>query len=170
MKKFVLNHRKQWCIGLSVYQILGALVAIIFLLSIVKNNMYPGVIIVLIPIATICIVSLLAGVLFFRGNESRFFTLSKVSFWVQILQLSLGGFGFIFYYGPYLAVGFDNDSKFLMKFESLSCNFSIELGDTSEQYVLLNLVPVFLLITLRWLQRNPIVSSPELENAFVEES
>ena len=170
MKKSILKNRKRWCTGIAIYQILGAAVSVILICTLVPN-LSAGVIFALVPLLAMCLMSLLAGVLFFvKGNESRFFTLSKLNFCLQIPQLSMTGFAFAFYYGPYLAVGFGDGSNLLGKFEMLTSNVAFQIGGAEPFYILLNLVPLFLLIILRWIERNPMVTAPELENAFVEES
>jgi len=171
MKKSILKRRKRWGTGIAVYEILGGLVSIILICRLV-TTLTPGVIFALIPLLAMCLVSLVAGVLFFvKGNELRFFTLSKLNFCLQLLSISIPpGFVFTFYYGPYLAFGFGDDFHFLAKFELLTSNVAFLIGGTEPHYVLLDLVPLFLLLMLRRIEKAPTVTSPELENAFVEES
>jgi len=153
--------------GIAIYQIVGSLV-IFLLIYLYVNEITPGVIFALIPILSVCLVSLMAGIFFFfKKQELRFFTLSKLNFCIQILQLSLPGFAFIFYYGPYLGIGVDGDPSFRLKFEMLTANFSFRIGETEEHYVLFNLVPLIPLMALRWIERNP-VTAPALENSFID--
>lgn len=152
--------------GLAIYQIIGSLVTIFLIVTIVKN-INAGVVLALIPIVAWSLVSLCAGIVYFiKGNELRFYTLSKLNFCFQLIRLSVPGFAFTFFYGPYLAAGFDfNDHTFVVKFETLTANFDFRIGQTEEYHVLCNLVALFLLLSLRWIERNPVVDK-ENENAF----
>jgi hypothetical protein len=170
MKQSVLNNRKRWSTGIAIYQLIGSITMIIFLVSIIMSQeVSAGMIFALIPMSALCLVSLMAGILyFFKGNELRFFTLSKLNFCAQILQFTLPGFIFRFYYGPYLAFGFDGDPSFRLKFETLSANFGFSIGATSgETLVLINCIPLIPLIILRWIERNKTVS-PEFETSFAD--
>lgn len=170
MKNSVLNNRKRWSTGIAIYQLLGSLAMIIFLISIIMSQeVSGGMIFALIPISALCLVSLMAGILYFvKGNELRFFTLSKLNLCAQTIQFTLPGFIFRFYYGPYLALGFDGDPSFRLKFETLTANFGFSIGSTGEEtLVLINCIPIFLLIVLRWIERNK-TASPEFETAFAE--
>jgi hypothetical protein len=171
MKQQILNNRKRWLLGIAIYQLAGAVTMIIFLISILMGQeVSAGLIFAIIPMGALSLVSLLAGVLYFsKGNEIRFFTLSKLNFCAQIIQLSLPGFVFRFYYGPYLAAGFDGDPSFRLMFETLSANFGFTIGSSDEEMmVLFNLIPLIPLIILRWIERNKIVS-PSFETSFLEE-
>jgi hypothetical protein len=128
-----------------------------------------GVVLVMIPLVGITLTGFVAGILYFiKGYTLRFFTLSKLNFCFQLLQLSVKGFAFAFYYGPYLAVGFDGDAFFRINFEMLTANFSLRLGATEQQFVSINLIPLIPILALRWIERNP-VASPEFESSFIEE-
>lgn len=167
-KRFVLNNRKGWGMSIALYQLLGALV--VFLLMYLNiSELSAGVVIVLIPLIGITLTGFIAGILYLiKGYTLRFFTLSKLNFCFQLLQLSVWGFGFGFYYGPYLALGFDSESFFRIKFEMLTANFNLRIGETTEQVVLINLIPLIPILALRWLERNPI-DATEFENSFLEE-
>ncbi|MBO9201187.1 MULTISPECIES: hypothetical protein [Niastella] len=173
MKKHVLKYRKRWLTGIAIYQLLGGLVMLILLFSILMGQeVSPGVILAIIPMVALSLVSLIAGIMhFIKGNEVRFYTLSKLNFCAQLLQLAIPpGFTYRFYYGPYLAVGVDTDRMFTIKFETLTANFGFSFGTQDEGLlVMLNCIPLFMLIVLRWIERNKI-ASPEFEGAFIEGS
>jgi hypothetical protein len=166
-KQFVLNNRRGWGMGIAIYQLLGSVV--IFLLMYFNiTELSIGVLLVLVPLVGITLTGFTAGVLYFiKGYTLRFFTLSKLNFCFQLLQLSVSGFAFLFYYGPYLAVGFDSESFFRIKFEMLTANFSLRLGETEEQFGLINLIPLIPVLALRWIERNP-VASPALEDSLID--
>jgi hypothetical protein len=167
-KQFVLNNRKGWGMGIAIYQLIGALVMFLLMYSNIAV-FSAGVVLVLIPLVGITLTGFIAGIMYFiKGYTLRFFTLSKLNFCFQILQLSVQGFAFIYYYGPYLAVGFGGDYFFNIKFELLTANFSLRLGNTAEQFVFINLIPLIPILALRWIERNPVVS-PEFENSFAED-
>jgi len=173
MKKFVLNHRKRWTLSIAIFQLLGALVSLYLIFTVVANNGISfAVVFAVLPILGITLVSLFAGIFYFikgEKNELRFFTLSKLNFCVHFLQLAVPGFAFIYYYGPYLAFGFDGDFSFLLRFQTLTINFAFSIGSTDgEHEVLFNIIPIIPLLALRWIERNP-VESPDPEKAFVEE-
>jgi hypothetical protein len=167
-KQFVLNNRRGWGLGIAIYQLIGSL--IIFLLMFLNiHELSAGVILVLIPLIGITLTGFIASIVYFvKGYTLRFFTLSKLNFCFQMLQLSVSGFAFAFYYGPYLAIGFDGDAFFRIKFEMLTANFALRLGETEEQYALINLIPLIPILALRWVERNP-VEVTEYENSFLEE-
>jgi hypothetical protein len=167
-KQFVLKHRRGWGLGIAIYQLIGSLV--IFLLMYLNIKMLSaGVILVLIPLVGITLTGFVASIIYFiKGYTLRFFTLSKLNFCFQILQLSVKGFAFAFYYGPYLAIGFDSDVFFRIKFEMLTANFGLRLGETEEQFVFINLIPLIPILALRWIERNP-VEVTEFEHSFLEE-
>jgi hypothetical protein len=167
-KQFVLKHRRGWGLGIAIYQLIGSLV--IFLLMYLNIKMLSaGVILVLIPLVGITLTGFVASIIYFiKGYTLRFFTLSKLNFCFQILQLSVKGFAFAFYYGPYLAIGFDSDVFFRIKFEMLTANFGLRLGETEEQFVFINLIPLIPILALRWIERNP-VEVTEFEQSFLEE-
>jgi len=167
-KQFVLKHRRGWGLGIAIYQLIGSLV--IFLLMYLNIKMLSaGVILVLIPLIGITLTGFVASIIYFiKGYTLRFFTLSKLNFCFQILQLSVKGFAFAFYYGPYLAIGFDSDVFFRIKFEMLTANFGLRLGETEEQFVFINLIPLIPILALRWIERNP-VEVTEFEHSFLEE-
>jgi hypothetical protein len=170
MKKHILAHRRAWSKGIAIYEILGGIVALIFIYRILSNDINAGLILVLIPILGLSLASLFAGIFFFiKGNELRFYTLSKLNFCSHLLQLAVPGFKFIFYYGPFLAIGFDGDYNFVMQFETLTMNFALQIGNAEEYYVTLNLIAILPLIILRWIERNPPGKDAELEKAFMED-
>lgn len=166
-KQFVLNNRRGWGIGIAIYQLLGSLV--IFLLMYLHiQELSAGVVFVLIPLIGITLTGFIASVVYFvKGYTLRFFTLSKLNFCFQMLQLSVSGFAFAFYYGPYLAIGF-GDTLFHIKFEMLTANFGLQFSELEEQYGLINLIPLIPILALRWVERNP-VEVTEYENSFLEE-
>ena len=133
------------------------------------QEVHAGVVLVLIPLIGITLTGFIASIIYFiKGYTLRFFTLSKLNFCFQMLQISISGFAFAFYYGPYLAIGFDSDMFFRIKFEMLTANFALRLGETEEQFVFINLVPLIPILALRWIERNPVEVS-EFENSFLEE-
>jgi hypothetical protein len=167
-RQFVLNNRRGWGIGIAIYQLLGSLV-ILLLMFLNIQELSAGVVLVLIPLIGITLTGFIAAVIYFvKGYTLGFFTLSKLNFCFQMLQLSVSGFAFAFYYGPYLAIGFGADSLFHIKFEMLTANFSLQFGETEEQYGLINLIPLIPILALRWVERNP-VEVTEYENSFLEE-
>jgi hypothetical protein len=171
MKKHVLRNRKRWLTGIAIYQLLGGLVMLIFLFSILSGQQISaGVVLAVIPMVALSLVSLFAGLLyFFKGKEIRFYTLSKLNFCAQLLQLAIPpGFTYRFYYGPYLALGLDTDHMFTIKFETLTANFGFSFGGQDEGLLLMfNCIPLLILIILRWIERNKI-ESPEFEDSFIE--
>lgn len=167
-KQFVLKNRKGWGLGIAIYQLIGSLV-IILLMYLNIQVLTAGVILVLIPLVGITLTGFVASIIYFvKGYTLRFFTLSKLNFCFQMLQISVAGFAFAFYYGPYLAIGFDSDIFFRIKFEALTANFSLRLGETEEQFVFINLIPLIPILALRWIERNP-VEVTEFEDSFLEE-
>jgi hypothetical protein len=173
MKKHILKYRKRWLTGIAIYQLLGGLVMLILLFSILSGQeVSAGVVLAVIPMVALSLVSLFAGILyFFKKNEIRFYTLSKLNFCAQLFQLAIPpGFTYRFYYGPYLALGVDTDRMFTIKFETLTANFGFSFGSQDEGLlVMLNCIPLLILIILRWVERNKEVS-PEFENSFIEGS
>lgn len=167
-KQFVLKHRKGWGLGIAIYQLIGSLV--IFLLMFLNIQIVTtGVVFVLIPLIGITLTGFIASFIYFtKGYTLRFFTLSKLNFCFQMLQISVTGFAFAFYYGPYLAIGFDSELFFRIKFEMLTANFALRIGETEEQFVFINLIPLIPILALRWVERNPVEVS-EFENSFLEE-
>jgi hypothetical protein len=167
-KQFVLNNRKGWGISIAIYQLIGSLV--IFLLMYLNvQELSAGVMFVLIPLVGITLTGFMAAIIYFiKGYTLRFFTLSKLNFCFQILLLSVQGFSYAFYYGPYLAIGFDAESFFRMRFEMLTATFNLRLGQTNEQFLFINLFPLIPILALRWIERNP-VEATEFENSFLEE-
>lgn len=156
--------------GIAIYQILGALVIFYLIYSIV-DDITPGIVFALIPIGGLCLVSLFAGIFFFiKGinNDLRFFTLSKLNFCAQFLVLSVPGFAFHFYYGPFFAMGFDGDFNFMFRAELLTADFGLKFGETDAHYVLLNFIPLVPLLKLRRVERS-LAAMREQENAFVKE-
>lgn len=167
-KQFVLKNRKGWGLGIAIYQLLGSLV--IFLLMYLNiPELNAGIVFVLIPLIGITLTGFIASIVYFiKGYTLRFFTLSKLNFCFQMLQISVKGFAFAFYYGPYLAIGFDSELFFRVKFEMLTANFGLRFGETQEQFVFINLIPLIPILALRWIERNPVEVS-EFENSFLEE-
>jgi hypothetical protein len=167
-KKNVLNNRRGWGLGIAIYQLIGSLV--IFLVMFLNiQQLSAGVLLALIPLIGITLTGFIASIIYFvKGYTLRFFTLSKLNFCFQLLQLSVSGFAFAFHYGPYLAVGLEGDSLFSMKFEMLTANFSLQFGETEEQFGLINLIPLIPILALRWVERNP-VEVTQFENSFLEE-
>src|SRR5689334_5409068 len=109
-KQFVLKNRKGWGLGIAIYQLIGSLVVFLLMyLNIPELN--AGIVLALIPLIGITLTGFVASIVYFmKGYTLRFFTLSKLNFCFQILLLSVKGFAFAFYYGPYLAIGFDGDA------------------------------------------------------------
>ena len=167
-KQFVLKNRRGWGLGIAIYQLIGSLV--IFLVMYLNIQVLSaGVVLVLIPLVGITFTGFVASIIYFvKGYTLRFFTLSKLNFCFQMLQISVTGFAFAFHYGPYLAVGFDSDFFFRIKFETLTANFSLRIGATEEQFVFINLIPLIPILALRWIERNP-VEVTEFDNSFLEE-
>lgn len=167
-KQFVLKHRKGWGLGIAIYQLIGSLV--IFLLMYLNvPELNAGIVFVLIPLIGITLTGFVASIIYFiKGYTLRFFTLSKLNFCFQMLQISVKGFAFAFYYGPYLAIGFDSEMFFRIKFEMLIANFGLRFGETQEQFVFINLIPLIPILALRWIERNPVEVS-DFENSFLEE-
>jgi hypothetical protein len=150
--------------------LVGGLVMLILTITIFgSQEVSGGVIFAISPIIALILVSLMAGILYFvKGNEVRFFTLSKINFCSQLIQLAIPpGFSFGFYYGPYLTIGIDGHAV-AIKYEMLTANFGFSIGNPIEKLmVLFNLIPLFILIILRWIERNK-TASPEFENTFAE--
>jgi hypothetical protein len=168
MKQFVLRNRKAFGIGIAIYNLLGGIAGLILLYTILDSNTSVGTYIVISPIIALYIVSLLSGIFYFRQRQQwRFYFLSKLTLCMQVIQLTVAGFAFIFYYGPYLAIGFDGEPNFLLSFQTLTINFLIQFGDVELQSFKINLIPVLLLIILRWLERNPVLINEEAEHFLV---
>ena len=170
-KQVVLDNKRRWGMGIAIYQLVGAFTMVILLITLLQGQeVSGGLIFAIIPMGALSLVSLMAGILyFFKRNEIRFFTLSKLNFCAQIIQLTVPGFAYWFYFGPYLAVGFDGDPSLRIKFETLSANFGFHIGGANEEtLVVFNLIPLIPLMVLRWIERNKIVS-PEYETSFIEE-
>lgn len=167
-KQFVLKNRKGWGLGIAIYQLIGSLVVFLLMyLNIPELN--AGIVLALIPLIGITLTGFVASIVYFmKGYTLRFFTLSKLNFCFQILLLSVKGFAFAFYYGPYLAIGFDGDAFFRIKFEMLTAKFALQFGGSEEQFVFINLVPLIPILALRWVERNPVEVS-EFEDSFLEE-
>jgi hypothetical protein len=154
--------------GIAIYQLIGALVMFLLMYSNIPV-FSAGVVFVMIPLVGITLTGFIAGIVYFvKGYTLRFFTLSKLNFCFQLLQLSVHGFAFKYYYGPYLAAGFGGDYFFNIKFELLTANFALRFGGTNEQFVFINFIPLIPILALRWIERNPVLS-PEFENSFVED-
>ena len=163
MKKFVLANRKVFGISIAIYEILGGIIGLGFVYSLINEETSVGTILIIImPIVALYLVSLMAGVFYFwKGNEWRFYFLSKLNLCFQVIQLVLAGVSFMFYYGPYLAIGFDGEYNFHMKLEPLTLNFFVRFGDTESQFIMINVIPIVLLIILRWMERNATAKVPD---------
>ena len=170
MKKHILRNKKRWLTGIAIYQLLGGLVMLILLFTILgRQEVSAGVVLAVIPMVALSLVSLFAGVLyFFKKNEIRFYTLSKLNFCAQLLRLAIPpGFTYCYYYGPYLALGIDTDRMFTIKFEMLTANFNFSFGGQDEGLlIMLNCVPLLILIILRWIERNK-TEPTEFDDSFL---
>jgi hypothetical protein len=172
MKKHILNNRKRWLTGIAIYQLLGGVVMLILLITILSSQpeISGGVIFAVIPMAGLSLVSLIAGIFYFvKGKEVKFFTLSKLNLCAQILQLTVPpGFTYMYYYGPYIALGVDTDRMFTIKFETLTANFNFMIGGQEENVlVLINIIPILILLIVRWIERYKIEPS-EFDDSFVD--
>jgi hypothetical protein len=131
-----------------------------------SHGLSAGQILALIPILAITLISLFAGVLHFFNKKIQFYTLSKLNFCLQIIQLSTGGIKYYFYYGAYLTAGLYRDGAFNLELGFNLVDFAVQLGEMDDRFFALNLFPFIPLIILRWAERNP---SPEpFEKTFTE--
>jgi hypothetical protein len=170
MKKFILANPKVFGTILAVYTILGGVVGLLLIYSLINEETTLGNYIVIVPIAILYLISVFAGVFYFwKQQRQRFYFLTKLILCFQVLQIVVKGFAYTFYYGPYLAIGFDGEPNFQLKFESLTLNFFVHFGDTETQSFMVNLVPIILLIILRWLERNPYTPAMEIPDHFLQE-
>ncbi|OQP42396.1 hypothetical protein A4D02_12540 [Niastella koreensis] len=170
-KRFVLNKRKGWLMGIAIYQLLGAIVLLILMVTILsaQPEISGGVIFAVIPMIALSLVSIMAGIFYFiKGKELKFYTLSKLNLCAQLLQLTIPpGFTFIYYYGPYFALGI-NGHTLAIRFETLTANFNFSIGGQEEGLVVLfNCVPLLILIILRWIERNKTAPTG-FDNSFVD--
>lgn len=170
MKEFVLTHRKFFSIFLAVYVMLGGLFGLYLIFSIINTDTGLGAYLMIIPIAALYLVSLLGGIFYFVGPQRwRFYFLAKLALCFQVIQLAVKGFSFLFYYGPYLALGVREDDGIVLKFESLGLSFNATLGEVEIQGVMINLVPILLLIILRWLERGEKEEGITIPEHFLQE-
>src|SRR5688572_15423570 len=103
MKQFVLKNRKIFLAIISIFQIAGSLVMFYLMFRAVRPDSHAGQYFALFPLLIINVISLFAGVFYFiYGERTRFFLLSKLNFCLQIIQFSVNGFKYSYYYGPYL--------------------------------------------------------------------
>lgn len=170
MKKFVVAHSKAFGIFLSIYILLGGLTGLWLIYTLVDENTGLGSYIVIVPIAAIYLVSLLGGIFYFvRSQRWRFYFLAKLVLCCQVIQLAVTGFTYYFYYGPYFAPGFWEGDGLIFKFESLTATFGVRFGDVETQGFMINLVPILLLIILRWIERAEREPTIEVPEDFLEE-
>jgi hypothetical protein len=170
MKKFVVDNSKAFSIFLAIYTLLGGLTGLWLIYSLVDENTGLGSYIVILPIAALYFVSLLGGIFYFvQSQRWRFYFLAKLVLCCQVIQLAVTGFTFYFYYGPYLALGFLEGDGGVFKFETLTATFGVRFGDVETQGVLINVVPILLLIILRWIERAERGPAMEVPEDFLEE-
>src|SRR5688572_23862053 len=110
MKQNVLKNRKTLLTIIALYQIIGSAVMFYLLYSVVGPDSHAGQYFALSPLLILTLISLFAGVFYFAfGERTRFFLLSKLNFCLHIIQISVAGFAFAFYYGPHLSIGMNGD-------------------------------------------------------------
>lgn len=152
----MLDNRRGILLTIAIYQALGGLLAAFLMFNLLPPDVHAGVILVLIPIAAICLISFFAGIVyFFKGETTRFFLLSKLNFCFQIIQFSLVGLTYYFNYGFYLTAGMDGNYTFIGGVGLSAAMFGVKLGPTDYSFFQLNLFPLIPLIILRWAERNP---------------
>lgn len=153
---------------MAIYQLIGSIAMVLVLVfNLDFGTLTPVAFLYLAPMIGLCVVSLLAGISYFTKNERRFLLLSKINFWAQTVQLSIAGFGFAYYYGPYVYFGIGGRG-FKAGFELLTAYFNFSIGSTDGFYLIVNAVPIFFLQALKWIGRKPVPA--ELEHAFEEEA
>jgi hypothetical protein len=107
------------------------------------------------PFIALYIVSLCAGIFYWiKGQEWRFYFLSLLNFCAQVLQFVVAGISFKYYYGLYLAIGFNDEPNLVIRFESLTLNYLIQFGEAHITEVMIYPLPILFIIILRWMEKN----------------
>lgn len=168
MKLWVLKNRRPILMIIAIYQFIGGLIGIWLIYSIASPGVNAGFVLAVIPIVALILCSLFAGIFyFFKGETTRFFLLSKINFIAQMIQFTVAGIKFTFYYGAYFTIGLNQDHilAFTMGYELVE--FAMSFGTFDFYYLYINLVPLIPLAILRWCERNP--AKDPLDDFLAEE-
>jgi hypothetical protein len=171
MRSIVLKNQQLFGLFLSFYALIGGFIGMYMVYKQMGPDTGLGSYMILVPIGVIYLLSFWGGIAYHSVQQRwRFYTFLKLVLCLQVIQFAVKGFTFIFYFGPYLSFGYNDVDAFALQFKLLTLNFSVWLGDAEVQGFEVNLVAIFLLMILRWLERAERTADQDVVEQFLQQT
>ena len=147
MKKFILDRQKPFLTIIALYQLLGGIGMLVLMFWTYGLAGFFFSIVGTLPALIFCLLSVYAGYKYFtKGYDEKFYVLTLITLWLQVIQVKAFGVTFAFFYFPSLAAGINGNIDLMLHFNLLA-GYELDLN-SSGFFLFINLVPVLLLVAL----------------------